>query len=245
MSKYTKFDTSPMTLETRNHDFTKQHIFISGSLGVGKSTIMKCLSDYLQERDDVFFIREYIDFSDAGERQLEKLHTGIISNYQFQLYVIHCYEKQLSTVDFEEADVVVWERHPIEALQIFCKGDETLLDKERLDIKIKLESLCDRFKVPQLFEKNINYISIDTNVIKPEQISYFLISEIIYEMLSGEYENDVFLLLFCSDTTEQLNRIIKRRRPIELKKYRTANDLLLINNNYFELFLKGRDHQLK
>ncbi|EMD44137.1 hypothetical protein KM1_203500 [Entamoeba histolytica HM-3:IMSS] len=244
MSKYTNTNTTSTTTETYNNDFTKQHIFISGSLAVGKSTIMNLLNNYLQEREDVFFIREYIDFSNDGERQLEKLHTGIISNYQFQLFVIRCYEKQLNTIDFEEADVIVWERHPIEALEIFCRGKNMLSDKERLDLMLKLESLCNRYKIPQLKENNINYISVDTSAFKPEQISFFLISEIIYEMLLGQYENDVFILLFCSDTTEQLKRLIGRRRPIEVKKYKTVNDLLLINNIYFEFFLERKDHQL-
>lgn len=238
-------NTTYLTSEESDCEFTKQHIFISGSIAVGKTTVMKCLNEYLHEREDIKFIKEYIDYNADGEKYLEKLHNGEISNYQFQLYVIQCYDKQLNTIDYEESDVVIWERHPLEALDIFCKEDITLTDKERLEIILRIETLCDKYKIPQLIENNINYISIDTNSFRSEQISYFIISEIIYQMLLGEYENNVLILLFCSNIDEQFNRIIKRGRSIELKKYKISEDLLKINNNYFEFFLKRKDSQLK
>ncbi|EMH77621.1 deoxyuridine 5'-triphosphate nucleotidohydrolase domain containing protein [Entamoeba histolytica HM-1:IMSS-B] len=232
---------SPMRSEEPTYQFTKQHIFISGSLATGKTSVMKWLNEYLRERDDVSFIKEYIDFDVDGEKYLERLYHGEISNYQFQLYVLSCYEKQLNTLDFEEADVIVWERHPLEALNIFCKDDTTLTEKERSIIMLKIESMCDKYKIPKLFEKNINYIHIDTIFFGIEQISYFILSEIIYQMLLGEYVNDVFILLFCSNNQEQLNRILRRERTIELDMYKTKDDLLKINNKYFEFYLRRKD----
>ncbi|EDR29913.1 hypothetical protein EDI_126100 [Entamoeba dispar SAW760] len=230
-------NVSGLTIGTKDCQFVKQHIFLSGSIAVGKTTLMKELHSFFMNRDEFLFIREYIDYDTDGIKYLERLQRGLMTNYQFQMYVLKCYEDQLNCLEFEGAEIIIWERHPYEALSIFCKNDQTLSVNERLKIELRLDVLCEKYKIPKFGDKNIEYYDFDTAVIKTENIMKFIIGDIVYPMLMGEYDFNVFIFLYCSDLDEQFKRLIDRGRTIEVEVYKHKEDLLMVNNIYFSFYL--------
>ncbi|EDR27935.1 hypothetical protein EDI_294360 [Entamoeba dispar SAW760] len=242
MTSSNSLTNSYINTEEYIYQFAKQHIFLSGGLAVGKTTVINRIHDYFLNRDEIVFIREYIDFDSNGMNMLERLHGGLISNYEFQLYVLDCYEKQLNTIDYEEADIVLWERHPCEALYIFCKNDYTLTFNERIKIEMKLDSLCERYEIPKFGDKNIDYIDFDIIINDSDSVSNYLVGELIYPMLMGEYEKNVFVLLYCSNLEKQFERLTKRGRFVELESYKKKEDLLIITNDYFGFYLKYKNN---
>lgn len=218
--------------------FYKHHLFLSGGLAVGKTTILNYLHRICYDIENVFFVHEYIDFDIDGERCLEQLHNGLIRNYQFQRYVLRCYEKQFVREEYKNASVVVWERHLSEALSIFCEDDKSLSDDEREDIRIEIERLCVKYNVPDLNNNNVKFIKIDTSAIEAEQVIQMLLNGVVYSMLMKNYNHDLFVLLYCGDLREQFRRIRKRGRKIELELYTEVGDLLMINNRYLNFYIK-------
>ncbi|EMH76714.1 deoxyuridine 5'-triphosphate nucleotidohydrolase domain containing protein [Entamoeba histolytica HM-1:IMSS-B] len=106
------------------YPFRKQHIFLGGSIATGKSTLGSAIYNYVSNYTEAVFIREYIDYNHSGEEMLKKLFNNIITNFEFQKYILQCYEDQLNSLDYEEADFVIWDRHPIESLEIFCHNEK-------------------------------------------------------------------------------------------------------------------------
>lgn len=229
--------TSGITFGSEVEHYSKRHIFLSGGVAVGKTSTINLLHDYFTNRDEFLFVREYIDYDSDGIGQLERLQRGCITNYQFQMYVLKCYEEQLNCVEFEDAEIIIWERHPFEALNIFCKNDQTLTTKERLKLELRLDALCDKYEIPKLEGNTFDYYDFDTCVFKTEYVSNFIIGDVIYPMLMGEYERNVFIFLYCSELNEQFDRLIGRGRNIEIEVYKQKEDLLMINNEYFGFYL--------
>ena len=229
--------TSGLTIGDKDIQYTKQHIILSGGIAVGKTSVIKHLHDYFLDRDEFMFIQEYIDYDTKGIEWLEKLQRGYISNYHFQMYVLDCYEKQLNRVEFEDAEIIIWERHPSEALKIFCKNDQTLTTNERIKLEMRLDTLCDKYQIPKFEGDTFDYYDFDTCVFNSEYVSRFIIGEIIYPILLGEYSSDSFVFLYCGDLDEQFERLIKRGRSIEIGVYKHKEDLLMINNIYFGFYL--------
>ncbi|EDR25489.1 hypothetical protein EDI_273470 [Entamoeba dispar SAW760] len=221
----------------KSSSFTR-HIFLSGGLAVGKTTILNYLRSVCIDMEDVFFVQEYIDFDIDGESRLECLHRGVIKNYQFQKYVLGCYRKQFMKQEFRRATIVIWERHLSEALSIFCDGDESLTIEEREDIKNDIDDLCEMYDIPSLDNINVKFVKVDTAAIEIKQVIQLLLNGVIYPMLMKNYRHDLFVLLYCGDLKEQFRRVLQRGRNVELDMYKTSEDLLKINDTYFEFYLK-------
>ncbi|EDR23964.1 hypothetical protein EDI_010070 [Entamoeba dispar SAW760] len=219
------------------YPFTR-HVFLSGGLAVGKTTILNYIRSVCFNVDDIFFVQEYIDYDVEGEKRLESLHNGLIKNYQFQKYVLQCYKKQFKRNEFKNARVVIWERHLGEALSIFCENDDSLTDEERKDIKNEIDYLCEIYDIPGLNNINVKFVRIDTTSIEIERIIQMLLNGVIYPMLMKNYRHDLFVLLYCGDLKEQFRRVQKRGRNIELSLYKKDDDLFKINDTYFKFYLK-------
>ncbi|EDR24037.1 hypothetical protein EDI_089530 [Entamoeba dispar SAW760] len=220
--------------------FTR-HVFLSGGVAVGKTTILNYIASVFFNVDDIFFVREYIDYDVEGEKRLESLHHGVIKNYQFQKYVLRCYRKQFMSYEFRNARIVIWERHLSEALSIFCENDESLTDEERKDIRKEIDELCEMYNIPSLNNINVKYIKINTAEVEMKWIAQMLLNGVIYPMLMKNYKHDLFVLLYCGNLKEQYRRVLQRGRSVELEVYKKSEDLLTINDTYFEFYLKHNE----
>ncbi|EDR22607.1 hypothetical protein EDI_011070 [Entamoeba dispar SAW760] len=233
------FSKQNLTLSNTNQfNFKKQHVFISGGLGTGKTTLFNLLKNYVEPKADACFIKEYINYDSKGEEYLEQLFNKELTNYRFQLYIIDCYEEQLNTPEYEAADLIVWERHPMESLYIFCNSEHELADAEKFTLKMKLERLCEKYQIPHIYDAEFQLLNLDTSTLSIDSTFNYLMLEYIYPILLGEMEGDIFILLYCSDLKEQFDRVINRGRISECNHYKEKEDLLPVNSAYDDLFFK-------
>lgn len=123
-----------------------QFIFISGTIGAGKSTTIDKLLDVYDNKP--VLIKEYIDYDPKGSDKLNDFLMGKIPPFDFQKYVIDCAFKQF--IDFindvnKKSNMVIWERHPLETL-IFASQKLTLQELEQLYNYVF--NLCQTLGVP-------------------------------------------------------------------------------------------------
>ncbi|BFU26186.1 hypothetical protein EHI2019_000519700 [Entamoeba histolytica] len=110
--------------------------FISGSIGVGKTTTIQALIEYFN-KENVGIIEEYIDYSPRiGKMLISDVGNGIERNYTLQKFILQCYEEQLK--NNKNKKVIIIERHPREAIEVFCEIDKTMTEKEREEITNKI-----------------------------------------------------------------------------------------------------------
>ncbi|EDR26169.1 hypothetical protein, conserved [Entamoeba dispar SAW760] len=216
----------------KTYTYKKQHIFISGSISVGKTMLCNLLFEYLDYYTPIAYIKEYIDYNNDGEFTLKHLHDSLISNFEFQNYVLDCYETQLNSSIYEDADIVIWDRHPIESLEVFCANNNSLSNEQRQKLKLRIEQLSRRYQIPQLTNKDVSVINIDTSRISTELIEEALVNTFIHPLLLGLSDGSIYVFLFCSDTNTQFKRLTKRNRTPEIELYKSKEDLNDLNNQY-------------
>lgn len=128
-------------MEAFIHKTRNSFIFISGSIGVGKTTIMDVIQYILPKHNGVL-IKEYIDYDPKGESMLNKHLNNEISPFEFQKYIVDCFFNQLEKY---QRQTIIVERHPLESL-IFAI--HTLTKKEYNDLKNYIINLCEIYEVP-------------------------------------------------------------------------------------------------
>ncbi|GAB1223209.1 hypothetical protein ENUP19_0138G0010 [Entamoeba nuttalli] len=212
--------------------YNKKHLFISGSISTGKTMLCNLLFEYLDYYTPVAYIKEYIDYNTDGEFKLKLLHDGLISNFEFQNYILDCYETQLNSSIYEDADIVIWDRHPIESLEVFCATNNSICNEQRLKLRLRIEQLSRRYQIPQLTNKNVGVINADTSRISTEVIEEALVNTFIHPLLLGLSNGSIYVFLFCSDTNTQFKRLTKRNRTPEIESYKSKEDLNILNNQY-------------
>ncbi|EDR26898.1 hypothetical protein, conserved [Entamoeba dispar SAW760] len=220
------------------YQFRKQHIFLGGSIATGKSTLGSAIYNYISNYTEVIFIREYIDYDPFGEEMLKKLFNNAITNYEFQKYILQCYEDQLNSLDYEEADFVIWDRHPTESLEIFCNDDKMLTNEQKERLKIQIEYLCKRYQIPSITKNTVNMIKLDTSYLDIIELEQLVLSDYICSLLLGEIDTDYYFLLYCSNIDIQFKRLLNRNRQSETSRYKYKEHLLPLNNTYMNFFIK-------
>ena len=214
----------------------KQHIFISGGVGVGKSTLLGNLKSILTDSVRFKIIYEYIDVDYEGEKQLQRLKDGEINNFEFQMYVLHCFETQLDTLSYQDANYVIWERHPIEALEIFCANDTALTNEQRQKLLEIETELCMIYGIPTIFDVKSIILKVDTFNYGNKFIAKGFVNQFIQPTIFSNTINHYFIYLYCSNEQEHLRRIITRGRKAEIKIYRNIYDLHPINHAYEDYY---------
>ncbi|GAB1228244.1 hypothetical protein ENUP19_0382G0008 [Entamoeba nuttalli] len=169
---------------------------------------------------------------------LNKLFNNAITNYEFQKYILQCYEDQLNSLDYEEADFVIWDRHPAESLEIFCDVDKMLTNVQKERLKMQIEYLCKRYQIPSISENTVNMIKLDTSYLDFIELEQLVLSEYICSLLLGEFDADYYFLLYCSNMDVQFKRLLKRNRQPETSRYKYKEQLLPLNNTYMNFFIK-------
>lgn len=221
------------------------HCFVAGSIAVGKTTTL----DYLKKRfignDGIYFMKEYIDYREDGKEMLAKSLSGEISLIDFQKYIVKAFMDQLLEMRKKSCygtQVVIWERHPLEALEIFARtlGDE---DKDLLSVEIHL--MMSEFGIPDLNGDEITYLlSFDTRMVTPMHIADCLYNHLL-DCIASDVAIHMWVFLHCDvSAVEQLNRIQIRGRDCEIKEYLNNNKLIKINTYYYHLY-KRMVHEMK
>ncbi|EMS11830.1 hypothetical protein KM1_216130 [Entamoeba histolytica HM-3:IMSS] len=219
---------------------TKHHLFISGSVATGKTTIFYKLKNKLCSEDNVYFINEYIDYDSEGEIFLRNLFADRISNFEFQHYIIDCYEKQLKSEEYNSADLIIWERHPFDALTVFCSNDNSLNIEEKYNINQRLTTLCAQYEIPLISDENTSLSSLDTSRISLTTAHEVILNSYIYPTLGGFIEYNLYLFFYCSNEFDQIKRINKRGRISEITKYKRVQDIIPLNTLYSNMYLSVR-----
>lgn len=190
-----------------------QFIFISGTIGAGKSTVIDKLLDVYDNKP--FLIKEYIDYDQDGEKKLNEFIRGEITPFQFQKYVVDCAFNQFITfmnMPDKESNVVVWERHPMESL-IFAAQKLTLSEMEMLYNYIF--NLCQTLGVPVPSE--CCFINIKN---KDNKVDYncSYIEKICDKIFDIKKDNMNLLIHLGVDSKDQVRRLVRRNRESD-KKY--------------------------
>lgn len=217
------------------------HYFITGSIGVGKSTVINAfLHKYGASRIRIMPIKEYIDYDPMGTYELNQWIDGKTSLMDFQMYILDCFRQQLDSDEYAKAKFVIWERHPMEALKVFA----TTMDKEnKKKLERMIKELCEWYDIP-LIEEGIlnNAIKLSTYDLTPECIADVIYNEVL-RGLAGGAPDECFVYLYLPNQyiETQQQRIMKRGRPSEMKKYQDLEELRKVNNRYIEFTNKYLD----
>lgn len=212
---------------------TKIHYFISGSVGVGKSSaIQTFMLKYGTSRIKTCFIKEYIDFDCFGSTKLNDYVSHKMSLIDFQLYILDCFRKQLDTEEYRNAKFVLWERHPREAQKVFAT---TLSISDQRIFEEAISNLETEFDIPPI---------VDTLKYRALKLStYHLSSETIADIIYDEMKSNIasrmwdatFIFLYIPKqfVEEQFKRICVRGRPMEIDSYKNLKNLSELNRKYY------------
>lgn len=205
------------------------HYFISGSIGVGKTTYINHL--YKLMKGKCTLIKEYIDYDSNGVEMLSKWHLKKITTFQFQNYIIDCFIKQLEN---KTENILIWERHPLETIDIFCRQKQCLTKEEKFILLKKLKVMMETYNIPQSIENyRIFYINcFEDNFIKK---GYDYIMNYLH------FQPKLCLVIYLGidvfHFSIQIDNIIKRNRLIEKNTYTTQegmNALWKLNFTYHQ-----------
>ena len=213
------------------------HLFISGSIGVGKSTTIEYIKRKLTGISGIYFMKEYIDYMQDGEEMLQKSLNKEIEMLDFQKYIVRSFTEQLSKAREKACyctQVIVWERHPLEALEIFAR---MMSDDEKDVLRGLIHVMMSDFNIPDLKGDEITYLlSFDTRMVTPLHVSECLYNHLL-NCIASDIPVHMWVYLHCDvGAIEQINRIINRGRECEIKEYANTNKLMKINIYYQSLY---------
>ena len=205
------------------------YVFFSGAVGVGKSTLMNSMKLMLNQKK-ILIIKEYIDYHKTiGDILLGKLKEGKISDWDFQNYILDCYEAQFSKITNEE--IILVERHPSEALEVFIKRSQNRMQPYYENkIEERINNLMKKYSIPEL----------GSCMSERYNTSIFTVKAIIEDFntkIINYYRNDPEHATVCfleADLEDMIKRVKMRGRPSEEKLQ--GGDLFFIKQAYENFF---------
>lgn len=204
-------------------------VFLSGNIGVGKSTVLNMMKSTLQDKN-YMLIKEYIDYSPIiGEKCLEMNKKGELSDFDFQNFILDCYECQFAKIGRKE--IIIVERHPYEAVDIFCKIS-SMPYGEIAQIRNRIDEMLVKYEIPS--PENCKIVGYNTSLFKPKIIVDGITNKITKSFHSLEGEG-LLCNLYCF-TEDALRRIDERGRNCEREI--TAQFWMLLQDRYTEFFKK-------
>lgn len=209
-------------------------IFFSGAVGVGKSTIMNGFKIMLN-RTSYKIIKEYIDYHPTiGDTLLKMNKSGELCDNEFQNYILDCYEAQLNTITIE--DVVLMERHPMEALEIFIKRcGANMMPSEVSKINDRIDNLMQKYNIPDIRDCHMNRYNTSVFSIKStiDDLNVRVNEHILTENSTKKYGDICYLTATVGD---MIKRVEERGRNSE--KNVKPCDLASISQFYNDYFKK-------
>lgn len=203
---------------------TNNYIFVTGSIGVGKSTFIDLLQDRLKNMSPQL-VKEFIDYDIQGEAKLDQHLNGEIGSFEFQKYIIDCYFNQFRN---HHGKTLIVERHPMESL-VFAS--QCLTKKEYADLQNYIINMCQVYEVPLI--KECDQISIE----------HYDTEEAVYIASEAINSHDNLVIHLFVNEVEQIERIRGRNRESD-QKYLVEEDmkyLRTINKKYKELRISFYD----
>ena len=150
----------------------KYSLVISGTIGAGKSTLIKRLLAHFHVKNmKCGHIPEYIDTKN-GPEMLEKWTNGEITLEEFQEYINGVTEKLNKDLCDKALDVKIYERTPIESAIIFSIESPTYEN-----ILNSAKSLHERFAIPNPCQDIEDIIIMDANL--PEEELFKQVATIV------------------------------------------------------------------
>lgn len=213
---------------------TPYYVFFSGAVAVGKSSLMASMKLMLA-RKKFIMIKEFIDYQpNIGELLLSQNKAGKISDFEFQNYVLDCYEAQLNKITNEE--FVLMERHPLEALGVFVKCAIFKMPFEhQRELEDRIHRIMEKFQVPDLRDCNMNKYNSSLFTIK-SIVEDFNIQLIKHYSLTDEQRKYGDICYLETNVDDMILRIVQRGRQSE--KTLNGADLASYASGY-EMFFKN------
>jgi thymidylate kinase len=216
-----------------NTKITNYNLIITGSVGVGKSTISQLIYEIMRKKyDNVKIYPEYIkqryDGINIGETILNIKCNNIISVETFQHYILDDWNYKLKINEFNKNNSInIMERLPEDAINCFTKEaydnkDLTTLAWNNINHKYNMMKYYHKF--PSSEQCEFALITNNSSLVNTTQ----KIIDIISEDLNKNITNRLFGLVIDND--EYINRIYKRGRQSEIN-----SDLQMFEhyNNYY------------
>lgn len=239
-----RIDLSKFIGSTTTYDNVSYNIIITGSVGVGKSTVAQLIYEILKELyDNVKIYPEYIKqtFNNVqlGSLMLDAKVNNLITTETFQNFVLDIWEYQLKNNNFKQHNTInILERLPEDAVTCFTKesydnGDISTLGWN--NINHRLDLMNKKYNVPSSL--NCEFILINNNGKLVDTIQDII--NIISDDIKNGIQNRLFGLII--DDEKYINRIIERGRESELN---TDLSIFKYYNDYYNnLYIKLKSKQ--
>lgn len=211
------------------------NIIITGSVGVGKSTVAQLIYEILKELyNNVKIYPEYINqtFNNIpiGSLMLDAKVNNLISADTFQNFVLDIWEHQLKNNEFKKNNTInILERLPEDAVSCFTRESYDNGNMSTLawnNINHRLQLITEKYNVPS--SMNCGFKLINNNGKLTETIQNII--NVICDDIKNGVRNRLFGLII--DDEKYINRIIERGRLSEL------NTDLTIFKHYNEYYTK-------
>jgi len=214
-----------------------QKIFISGSVGVGKTTFIEMFTKSISRDNEtnVHVIPEYIDGDPNGNKMLQDYLNHSISAYEFQNYVVTFYDKYIMSIinTIKAGDVIVFERLPDESIAIFAnialkRGYMTEQEFDRLYYKVI--EIDTKFGIPSIFNNRLYpYVFSCIKTLSDCNLTR--------SVLAMQAECNCNLIVGLYNTTDMCyKRVIKRNRDSEASY--TYADIEVFVKLYLKIYNK-------
>lgn len=205
-----------------------RHIFVTGFIGVGKSTLISQWKRWFDKRGiSCAIVEEYISWEPIRGEEMLRASYHADSTMDLQLFIIKCYREQLSHM--KNVQYVLWERGPWECLETFFRGSE----EDKAKLANHLDDLMREFKIERPIQAFPPHDITDVDPSNFSSVISFFMTNAKQVFKRG---TSVYVFLTAIDHQRQLDNIIKRGRPSELAHYKKVEDLFEINMKYIKIF---------
>ena len=210
-------------------------LIITGGVGVGKTTMITNICKALNEQHIRYrLIPEFIDGDENGYTMLNSFINHKITAYEFQKYILSYFDIYLSKIDFDNTDVLVFERLPDDSITCFVNIDvkHNLITQEEFK---ELHNICNyinkKYKLPSYFIENNNCDIIFCKTDDINKNTKFILNE--FNKAINKNRN---LLVGLYNTNEEcLKRVHIRNRESEVNTY-NIDTIDVFNKHYLRIY---------
>lgn len=220
-------------------------IVITGPIGVGKTTLSRRISRYLQNRfgNKFIFIPEYIDDPKTTLLSHEMLRMYLskdpeehLSDLGFQSWIQCYYIRQATRLDIDDTKILLFERSMSDSIAIFCNlanARGNIDDQNFLMMFMNCINIDRKNNIPNYFIKNFEFTVIDNG---PGQDAYGEIIKIIEDDVARGVTNRVIGLQASYETC--YDRIVERSRVSEVDANGEAAYTMEYMKHHCEMYTK-------